>query len=116
MKSLAMRSALLAGALSLGSSPAFAQEADEAVSEDDPIIVEGERPEEDPIICKKTRPPTASRISRSKKVCKPNSQWVAEAEEAKQLSDDFAQDEMRRSQIEMSNAMNDQRSGGISPR
>ena len=86
----------------------------QAKDPDEEILVEG-RAEEDPEICRRVKPPTASRISRSKKICKPQSEWVAQQRRSRQNTDDIMRDEMKSSQRNTSDAFNNMR-GGPSPR
>ena len=63
---------------------------DDEMSDEDQLVVEG-RLIDDPVICERSRPPTASRISRSQKVCKTRSEWEA----YRRINDQMNSDRMR---------------------
>lgn len=92
-----IRPAFAAVVLSLSCGAAMAQD---APVPDEDIVVDGDRPDpveveetevDDPVICRKQEAPTASRISRRKKVCKTRSEWRLEDEYAEQHSDEVMQ-------------------------
>jgi hypothetical protein len=98
----------IATSFALAATIVSAQEAEEAnpTAADDKIIVEGEADRE---ICKRTRPPTASRIARSKKICKLASEWEYERQRNAELTDQRyrnVSDQMRRNTAAAMNTAN----------
>lgn len=76
-----------------------------AAASEGEIIVEGEV-KEDPKVCKRSKPPTASRIARSKKICKLASEWAAEEAQMAELNDQRRRNVMTQSQRTTSDAFN----------